>query len=480
MNYEVIKNEIIKFKKEELDYIDNVAKISSNKILSEYEKLETYRTLNYYQNKLTEKFKCFLDEIIKLKQLTFENLDDTIIEFDIDKKFLSSVNFRHEEHKKYELEKLGIYTVGIFSENFKFKLTLRDLKYKCTGYIEIDPTVIQNNQRLIENPIYILCGYYDYSEECYGPCLGDRDDYLYAIYENIRSSVYNNDRKEVHKKEMDEFEKDKIIVHSKRYVYASEIRKIFEEELLNTQNKTINDCVEETKNRIEELSYIRSPEYKEKVLLDRINELYKTVKGEFIKKEILYNGNFIDILKETYKLPNETTVQKEKIVKNNGKNSVIVIPITQDKEYIITFQNRIKDKIIAEFPSGYIEDNENIIEAAKRELKEETGYISDDLFIVDEAYTSPGTDNSITYIVVANNCIQVDEKAVSNTELINHGLFSEKELEYLINKNIINGAMNKLAYYNLVNNVDDCNVVYTKSNQHIYKKQKKKTNPLEN
>ena len=480
MNYELIKNEIIKLKKEELDYIDNVAKISSNKILSEYEKLVIYRTLNYYQDKLTEKFKGLFDEMIKLKQLTFENLDDAIIEFDIDKKFLSSVNFRHEEYKKNELEKLGIYTVGIFSENFKFKLTLRDLKYKCTGYTEIDTAIIQNNQRLIENPIYILSGYYDYSEECYGPCLGDRDDYLYAIYENIRSSVYNNDRKEVHKKEMDEFEKDKIIIHSKKYVYASEIRKIFEEELLNTQNKSINDCVVQTKNRIKELSYIRSPEYKEKVLLDRINELYKTVKGEFIQKEILYNGNFLDILKETYKLPNETIVQKEKLVKNNGKNSVIVIAITQDKEYIITFQNRIKDKLIAEFPSGYIEDNEDIIAAAKRELKEETAYITDDLFIVDEAYTSPGIDNSITYIVVANNCIKTDEKTVNSTELINYGLFSEKELEYLINKNIMNGAMNKLAYYNLVNNVDDCNVVYMKSNQHIYKKQKKKTNLLDN
>ena len=122
MNYELIKNEIIKLKKEELDYIDSVAKISSTKTLSEYEKLEIYRTLNYYQDKLTEKYKGLFDEITKLKQLTFENLDDAIIEFDIDKKFLSSVNFRHEEYKKHELEKLGIYTVGIFSENFKFKL----------------------------------------------------------------------------------------------------------------------------------------------------------------------------------------------------------------------------------------------------------------------------------------------------------------------------------------------------------------------
>ena len=110
----------------------------------------------------------------------------------------------------------------------------------------------------------------------------------------------------------------------------------------------------------------------------------------------------------------------------------------------------------------------------ERELKEETGYISDDLFLVDEAYTSPGTDNSKTYIVIANNCIKTNEKNITGTELIDYGLFSEKELEYLINKNIINGAMNKLAYYNLINNVDDCNITYANSNKKIYKKSREK------
>ena len=40
MNYEYLKKEFIKLKKEELIYIDNISKISSNKILPEYEKLE--------------------------------------------------------------------------------------------------------------------------------------------------------------------------------------------------------------------------------------------------------------------------------------------------------------------------------------------------------------------------------------------------------------------------------------------------------
>lgn len=472
MNCELIKNEFIKLKMEELDYIDNIAKISSNKILSEYEKLEVYRNLKDYEIRLNEVLERLRKKVVKDKQITSENLKDVIIEFDVDRNYLSSVKFYNQEYKKSIFK----HHLGIDVETFKFKLTLYNLMHNQRGYATINPDVIQNNQRLIESPIYIFSGYYDSSEDCYGPCFGEPDDYIYGIYENILNEY--NDKKEIPKKELQEFEKDKTIIHSKKYVRPLEIREIFKEELLNIQHKTLNDCIIETRNRIEKLNYIRSPEYKEKVLLDRISELYEKVKGDFIQKEILYSGDFLEILGETYKLPNDKIVKKEKIIKNGEKNSVIVIAITQNKEYIITFQNRIKDKVIAEFPSGYIENNEDPIEAAKRELKEETGYISDDLFIVDEAFTSPGIDNSVTYIVIANNCIKTNEKKVSATEFINYGLFSEIELKYLINNNIMNGAMNKLAYYNLVNNVDDFNVIYANSNKKIYKKQRKKTNPF--
>ena len=54
MNYELYKNEFEKIKREELAYIDSIAQISSNKTLSETEKLEIYRTLNCYKIKLNE------------------------------------------------------------------------------------------------------------------------------------------------------------------------------------------------------------------------------------------------------------------------------------------------------------------------------------------------------------------------------------------------------------------------------------------
>ena len=44
MNYELYKKEFEKIKREELEYVESVAQISSKKTLSETEKLEIYRT----------------------------------------------------------------------------------------------------------------------------------------------------------------------------------------------------------------------------------------------------------------------------------------------------------------------------------------------------------------------------------------------------------------------------------------------------
>lgn len=474
MDYEFLKEEFIKLKKEELDYIDNISKLSKSKKFTEYEKIEIYRKLKSYEIKINEMYKLLVVESWKYyknneEELTKKHFRDIIIvQFDINKDFLSSIDFSYDKQKEYILKNLGIDL-----DSLKFKLTLNDISYG-REYRGIEHEKILNGQRLIEKTIYVFCGYYDSSEDCFGPCFGDPDSYIFSTYVDVSRSLYDNKEEEIPIKCVSEFEKDKTIIYSKDYTAFFDVKKIFEDELLNVKNNTLDDCIRETQKRVDELSYIRSPEYKEKVLLDRINDLYKSVKGEFIKKEVLYSGNFLDVLNEVYELPNGKIVNKEKIVKNSGKDSVIVIAINQDKEYIITFQNRIKDKLIAEFPAGYIEDGEDVIDAAKRELMEETGYVSDDLFIVDEAYSAPGIDNSTTYIVVANNCIKCDELSVGGTELVNYGVFSEKELKYFIASNIMKGAMNKLAYYTLVFNTDNCNVHYTSSNKKIYKKEIKK------
>ena len=365
-----------------------------------------------------------------------------LIEIKLKDDFFNNVSDIFNRHRYLILRR---YNINL--ENNSYILTVKDIiDGNYTKYRYSDFDYLFNKQELFEKPIYIFLYYDDHSDECLLPSDWNLFDYSTGIYIDF---VYG-DKKEISIKKMENFEKGKIIMRVTSYVDELEVRTIFREELLNENNKTLEDCANSAMIRVNKLNYLRSSEYKEKMLLEKITNIYEKVKGKLTKEEILYSGDFINLIKEVYSLPNNKTITREKIVKNGGKDSVIIVATDSNGNYILTFQTRINDKIIAEFPSGYIEDGEDVIEAAKRELKEETGYVSDNVTILDNSYYSVGIDNSICYVVRIKNSIKAFN--VNPNENLTYGIFTEEELKYLLNNNIMCGTINKLAYYSLQNN----------------------------
>ena len=432
MNIEKLKEEFIKLKKEELAYLDNIAKLGYQKTFSQEEKLNIYRKLKFYENENAKFYKILSDILYKSKE---ENMDKVLIEIKLKDDFFNKVSDIFNRHRYLILRR---YNINL--ETNSYILTVKDIiDERYTKYRYEDFDYLFNNQELFEKPIYIFTYYDDHSDEYF----------LFDFTTGIYSDFVYGDRKEISVKEMENFEKGKIIMRVTSYVDEVEVSTIFREELLNEKNKTLEDCANSTMIRVNELNYLRSPEYKEKMLLEKITKLYDKVKGNLTKEEILYSGDFINLIREVYSLPNNRTITREKIVKNGGKDSVIIVATDSNGNYILTFQTRINDKIIAEFPSGYIEDGEDVIEAAKRELKEETGYVSDIVTLLDEFYYSVGIDNSICYIVRMKNSVKAFD--VNSNENLTYGIFTEEELKYLLNNNIMCGGLNKLAYYSLQN-----------------------------
>ena len=359
-----------------------------------------------------------------------------LIEIKLKDDFFNKVSDIFNRHRYLILRR---YNINL--ENNSYILTVKDIiDGNYTKYRYSDFDYLFNKQELFEKPIYIFLYYDDHSDEYF------LFDYTTGIYIDF---VYGY-KKEISIKKMENFEKGKIIMRVTPRVDELEVRTIFREELLNENNKTLEECANSAMIRVNELNYLRSPEYKEKLLLEKITNIYEKVKGKLTKEEILYSGDFINLIKEVYSLPNNKTITREKIVKNGGKDSVIIVATDSNENYILTFQTRINDKIIAEFPSGYIEDGEDVIEAAKTELKEETGYVSDNVTILDNSYYSVGIDNSICYVVRIKNSIKAFN--VNPNENLTYGIFTEEELKYLLNNNIMCGTINKLAYYSLQNN----------------------------
>lgn len=468
MNIEEIKHEFLKLKMDELGYIDSISKLSSERTLSSSEKLLMYGKLNDYKNRLDEILKKIFN-YIKEGCLDDEVLEEVVIEIDIPLDFLSSL--KCDEISRLQLLR---YYLKIDVRSFKYVLTKSDIFYG-TYHRPVNLDLFLNGQKLIDDNVYVFNGWYDAFDDDYIMFQDSSNDYIVGVYSLLRDRDY---RINISRNKMSEFEKDKVVLYSRRYVYSDEVRKIFYEELLNNENKALMDTINSTRKIVDDLNCSRSPECKEKTLLDKIHTLYDKVKGNLVKSELLFNGDFLQVLREIYELPDKRIVKKEKVIKNNGKNSVIVIALTCDGRYIITFQNRIKEHILAEFPSGYIENNEDVIDASKRELMEETGYESDDMFILDEVFSSPGIDNSKTYIVVANNCVKTCEPRKDGTELVNYELFSLDELKYMIQNNIMNGSSNKLAFYSLISNTKDDDILYFEDEKVIRKVFKRKENPF--
>ena len=191
--------------------------------------------------------------------------------------------------------------------------------------------------------------------------------------------------------------------------------------------------------------------FMKKDLRDKINKLIKNTKAKSIGSITLYKGNFITLIQEDYVLPNGVIMPRERIIKNHNKPAVVIVAKDESGKYLLVVQNRVQGITSVEFPAGYVEPGEEIIDAAARELREETGYVSDELEILDSYNTSLGIDGSMVYIVTANNCVKVYDQDLDENEFINYDLFTFDELKELVENNYVNGAGNKLAYYEILN-----------------------------
>ena len=85
----------------------------------------------------------------------------------------------------------------------------------------------------------------------------------------------------------------------------------------------------------------------------------------------VYSHHLITLFEDTLDLDGEDRIY----IRALRRNYSTVIPfISKNQLVIIKSYRHLVDSIQVEAPSGYIEDGETACEAAKRELKEETGY----------------------------------------------------------------------------------------------------------
>lgn len=123
---------------------------------------------------------------------------------------------------------------------------------------------------------------------------------------------------------------------------------------------------------------------------------YDNLKETMISSEKIYDGRILHVTKDTVSLPNGDISTRE-LIRHVG--ACCVVPLMEDGRVIVERQFRYPlDMVITEIPAGKLDSKEeDRLEAAKRELLEETGITADEWINLGDIHPAAAyTDEKLT------------------------------------------------------------------------------------
>lgn len=187
----------------------------------------------------------------------------------------------------------------------------------------------------------------------------------------------------------------------------------------------------------------------EKILeLEKIIDEFKTIEVSENKKQ----AKFLKFKSYDFKINNGKTITREELIKGNSDGcAVIIIPVLENGNFLTVIEPRVFTELgvgIA-FPAGYIDKNEKPVDAALRELSEETGYVPEKIEYIDSFYQDEGCSRAMNYIFIAKGCKKKEKQHLDEDEFIKYMEFSFDELLDLESFEYIKGGNTKLALLKL-------------------------------
>ena len=202
----------------------------------------------------------------------------------------------------------------------------------------------------------------------------------------------------------------------------------------------------------------------------------ESLRWEAVKTEHLVKDEWIDFRRVAYRLPDGNVL--EPFYTYSRRSYVVIVATDEEGRYICVCQYRFGiDEVTTEFVAGGIEcegdaeyisasfgpekdvtspakeessscaeKREDIFEAAKRELREETGYVSDEW---EHLYTTPSNatiSDNYAYIFRAKNCRKEKDQELDDCEFLAVETYTKEQIEELIASGNFQQAMHVMAY----------------------------------
>ena len=195
----------------------------------------------------------------------------------------------------------------------------------------------------------------------------------------------------------------------------------------------------------------------------------KSLEWEEVSTEHIVQDEWIDFRKSAYRFPDGNVF--EPFYSYSRRDYVVIVASDEDGNYICVrqFRQGIKE-VTTEFPAGGIErkdgkeyagralmnevvddaespdSTEEAFDAAKRELLEETGYVSDEWEHLLTVPSNATISDNYAYIYSAKNCRKASGQELDVTEFLNVCLHTEAEIEKLVHEGDFKQAVHVMAW----------------------------------
>jgi ADP-ribose pyrophosphatase len=125
-----------------------------------------------------------------------------------------------------------------------------------------------------------------------------------------------------------------------------------------------------------------------------------------VDKKVLSEGKFLRFVLASYVDSAGITRNWELFERINCSGIVAIVPVTDDGNVLLIRQFRPPvNGYVIEFPAGLNDKGDTLLEAARRELREETGYVSEEMTPLVEGPMSSGASGEILTVFLARGLL---------------------------------------------------------------------------